>query len=580
MEEIHALQPVLILLSAGILAVIVMRPLKASPIVGYLLVGMLIGPEGLGLIQESNTTHLLAELGVVFLLFDIGLHFSLEHIWDARREILGLGPMQVIFCTVALAGIVLLLNVDPILAFIVGAGLALSSTAVVAQVLAGRQQNCCPVGSGAMAVLIFQDISAIFLLILADSFGNEGASLFSTMGSAALKALGAFLVTVVIGRYLATPIFREIANLKNEETLTATALLIVLATAAATGLMELSLTLGAFLGGMMIAETPYRHFIQTEVKPFRGLLLSFFFITIGMSLHTQTILGDWWQILLVVGVLLIIKTVFIYLAALALHTPNQTAIQLGFLLSQGSEFAFVVFSLPHITQSLGAEISSVLISSVALSMALTPLVAQWGYQFAEKLQATARKHSSSQDAKVQVENTNVIIMGMGDIGRKVADGLEAYGIPYTAIEANHDRFTQANTDGYQVVFGDGTDLRLMETLEIAQANTLVNTEPRLEIIKQILPISQKRYPNLQRIVSVDDEEQRTQFESLKIKAVIDRSFPKGLDIAAAVLRNHYIDEKTISDWTKRQQSRALDERGELSELSSAFPGLNIFNQEG
>ncbi len=568
MEEIHALQPAIILLSAGILAVTLMRPLKMSPIVGYLLAGILIGPDGLGLMEENETTHLLAELGVVFLLFDIGLHFSLEHIWDARREILGLGPIQVLFCAGALGGLAIALSYDPTLAFIIGAGLALSSTAVVAQVLAGYKQNSCPIGSAAMAVLIFQDICAIFLLILADSFGNAGASLASTMGTAALKALGAFVITVIIGRFLATPIFRGVANLKNEEIFTATALLIVLATAAATGLLHLSLTLGAFLGGMMIAETPYRHFIQNEVKPFRGLLLSFFFITIGMSLDTMTLLKEGWQILLIVAVLILIKTLFIYLAARTLRSSHRVSLQLGFLLSQGSEFAFVVFSLPHVNQSMGAETASILISSVAISMALTPPLASWGYRLAEKLEG--KKSSSGVEETNEEEEKNVIIIGMGDIGRCVADALESQRISYKAIEIDHDRFLQATRDGYTVVFGDGTDLRLMETIEIAHANTLVVTEPKIEVAKELTPISQKRYPNLKRVVSVENEEKQQQFEALGLNAIIDRSFPKGLDIATAVLKCHNIDEKKISEWMKRQQSRALDEMEEIQDLTGSL----------
>ncbi len=568
MEEIHALQPAIILLLAGILAVTLMRPFKMSPIVGYLLAGILIGPNGLGLMQESETTHLLAELGVVFLLFDIGLHFSLEHIWDARREILGLGPIQVLFCAGALGGLAIALGYDTILAFIIGAGLALSSTAVVAQVLAGYKQNSCPIGSAAMAVLIFQDICAIFLLIVADSFGNEGSSLLSTMGTAALKALGAFVITVIIGRFLATPIFRGVANLKNEEIFTATALLIVLATAAATGFLHLSLTLGAFLGGMMIAETPYRHFIQNEVKPFRGLLLSFFFITIGMSLDTMTLLKEGWQILLIVAVLILIKTLFIYLAARTLRSSHRVSLQLGFLLSQGSEFAFVVFSLPHVNQSMGAEVASILISSVAISMALTPFLASWGYRLAEKLEG--KKPDSGEEAASQEEEKNVIIIGMGDIGRCVADALEAQRISYKAIEIDHDRFIQATRDGYTVVFGDGTDLRLMETIEIAHANTLVVTEPKIEVAKELTPVSQKRYPNLKRVVSVENEEKQQQFEALGLNAIIDRSFPKGLDIATAVLKCHNIDEKKISEWMKRQQSRALDEMEEIQDLTGSL----------
>ncbi|MEE8269098.1 MAG: cation:proton antiporter [Nitrospinaceae bacterium] len=581
MEEIHALQPVIILLLVGIVAVTLMRPLKMSPIVGYLLAGILIGPHGLELIEESNTTHLLAELGVVFLLFDIGLHFSLGHIWDARREILGLGPIQVLFCTAAIGGLAIALGYDPTMALIIGASLALSSTAVVSQVLAGYRQNSCPVGSGAMAVLIFQDICAIFLLIFADSFGNEGASLFSTMGTAALKALAAFIVTVVIGRYLATPIFRGVANLKNEEIFTATALLIVLATAAATGFLDLSLTLGAFLGGMMIAETPYRHFIQNEVKPFRGLLLSFFFITIGMSMNTITLLKAWWQILLIVALMMVIKTLFIYLAALTLRSSNRISMQLGFLLSQGSEFAFVVFSLPHVNQSLGPEVASVLISSVALSMALTPPIANWGYRLAEKLGEKKPKTLSVQDEATEgAQEKRIIIIDLGEVGRCVADGLEAHGIAYQAVDIDHDRFLQANRDGYSVVFGDGADLRLMEIVGIAHAHTLVITELEFEVIKEVETVARTRYPNLLRFIPIDDEKDRSQFEALGINAILDRSFPKGLMVAAAVLRAQNIDEKKISSWMKRQQSRALDEKKELTGLSGTFPGQIVLNQEG
>jgi CPA2 family monovalent cation:H+ antiporter-2 len=565
MEAIHALQPVILLLLVGVGAVTLMRPLKMSPIVGYLLAGILIGPHGLELIHESETTHLLAELGVVFLLFDIGLHFSLAHIWSSRRDILGLGPIQVIFCTSALVGLALLFGFDNDIAIIIGASLALSSTAVVAQILAGHQQSSCPVGSGATAVLIFQDICAIFLLILAGSFGLEGVSLLPMMQDAALKALAAFLLAVLIGRYLATPIFRIVANLKNEEIFTATALLIVLATAAATGWIGLSLTLGAFLGGMMIAETPYRHVIQTEVKPFRGLLLSFFFITVGMTLDTGILLSHWWQILLVVGLMLGIKILFIYLAALALRSPNRIALQLGFLLSQGSEFAFVVFSLPGVHQALGAETHSILISAVAISMALTPPLAEWGYRFAERLARKKLSQDGDQDVSVE-EDKRVIIVGMGEVGRCVADGLETHKISYKAIEIKHDRFLQADRDGYTVVFGDGTDLRLMETIEIAHASTLVITEPRYEISKELAPIAQKKYPNLFRLASVEDEEQRLKFESLSIKAVVDRSFPPGLDIAAAVLRAHDIDEKKIAKWMQLQQLRALEEKAELEDF--------------
>ncbi len=562
MHEIQTLVPVIVLLLVGIASITLMRPLKVSPIVGYLLAGILIGPHGFGWMEESGTTHLMAELGVVFLLFDIGLHFSLEHIWDARREILGLGPIQVLFCTVALAGLALLFGFAPPVALIIGTSLALSSTAVVFQVLAGYNQSNCPVGSGATAVLIFQDICAIFLLIFAGSYGQSDASLGVTLGAAALKAAGAFALAILIAHFFATPVFKMLAKYKDEEIFTAAALLMVLATAAATGTIGLSLTLGAFLGGMIIAETPYRHIIKTEVKPFRGLLLGFFFITVGMGLNTHTILGSWWQIVLIVVLMLAVKILFVFFAALALRSPLRTSLQMGFLLSQGSEFAFVVFSLPGIQQAMGADLASILISAVALSMALTPPLAEFGHRFADRL-AMKKAEARREDVESQPdEDRCVIVLGMGPIGRTVADALEAHEISYLAIEMRHDRFIQANTDGYPVVFGDGADLRLMETVEMAHADTLVITEPRLEVAKEVAPIARERYPNLRRLVSVGDEQGARSFRALSLDPVFDRSFPPGLDLSVAVLNAQQVPEEKIQKWMQRQQARALDEKAE------------------
>ena len=248
MEEFHALQPVLILLFLGIVSIAVMRPLRMSPIVGYLLAGMLIGEHGLGWIETSETTHLLAELGVVFLLFDIGLHFSLAHMWDARKDILGLGPIQMLLCTVGFGAIAWLMGISLEFSIIIAATLALSSTAVAAQILADSQQRQCPVAISSTAVLIFQDICAIFLLILASSMGDSEISLSSVIGAAAFKALLAFLAAIFIGRFLIGPLFKLIALAKDNEIFTATALLIVLGYCRRNGLIWLITNLGCIFG--------------------------------------------------------------------------------------------------------------------------------------------------------------------------------------------------------------------------------------------------------------------------------------------------------------------------------------------
>ena len=557
MEAVHALEPPILLLAVGILANIVMRFLRLSPIVGYLLAGILIGPYGIGVIEESPTTHLLAELGVVFLLFDIGLHFSLAQIWEARRDILGLGPLQVGLCTIAFAALLLTGAFELTLVVVIGATLALSSTAVVVQTLAEHGKQYCPVGVTATSVLIFQDICAIFLLILAASLGDPQTSLGLAAGAAALKAAVAFLAAILVARYLVTPVLNLLTKARSEEVFTATALLVVLVTAAATGALGLSLTLGAFLAGMIISETPYRYLIQTEVKPFRGLLLSFFFITVGMQISAEVLLRDWAWILIGTILLIIIKTLFIFLSALAVRVPLRTAIQIGFLLSQGSEFAFVIFGMPALRGALGADLSALLITVVAASLALTPTLMSLGHRLAKHLADRYWQAQYTGEVSAPPPSAPIVIFGMGSVGRCVADALEAHGIPYTGIEMDHERFVAANANGYPVAFGDVGDLRLMEAIRMSERPSLVISIKRYEISRDLTPILRERYPKLTRFIAVRDDEEKALFEVLGMRAVVLRSVPKGLDLAAVVLKAHGVSDEKVLAWMQEQQDQAL-----------------------
>jgi Kef-type K+ transport system membrane component KefB len=558
MDKVQALAPAIILLIVGILAILLTRPARLSPIVGYLIAGVAIGPHGLSVVQESQTTQLLAELGVVFLLFDIGVHFSLGHLWDARRDILGLGPLQVGLCGGVFALLALTMHFTPPVAIVLGATLALSSTAVAVQTLADYGQQSCPIGVTATAVLIFQDICAIFLLILAASLQGVGAGLGMAVASAAVHAAAAFVVAVALGRFFIGPVFHALSKSRNEEVFTATALLIVLLASTATGLMGLSLTLGAFLGGMIISETPYRHVIRTEVKPFRGLLLGFFFITVGMSLDIETLRREWTQVLLLLALLIASKVVLVFITARVLGMSRRAAVQLGFLLSQGSEFAFVIFGMPALTGVLGHELSAILMTTVAASLALTPPLAALGYRIGTWLASRELAASRAAEAPRPSELPPVVIFGMGEVGRRVADGLEAHGIPYTAVEMEHERFIRANADGYRVAFGDLGDLRLVETLQIAERSTVVVTIARYELSRELTPILRERYPRLTRFVSVENDAEKARFDALGMRAIVTRSFPKGLDLAAAVLKEHGVNDQKVSEWMRRQQDKALE----------------------
>jgi len=568
MEALHTLVPVIILLVAGILAIAIMRPIKMSPIVGYILAGILIGADGFELVEISPTTHLLAELGVVFLLFDIGLHFSLKHIWDARKDILGFGPIQVILSTIVFSLIAIASNFATDIAIIIGATLALSSTAVAMQIINDSQQSHCPAAMSATAILIFQDICAIFLFILAASVGNPDISLGNVIGIAAIKAIAAFITAIVIGRYLITPLFRLIAKTRDNEIFTATALFIVLATAAATEAIHLSLTLGAFLAGMVISETPYRHVIQTEVKPFRGLLLGFFFITVGMALEIDILLEQWWKVLLIAIAIIAVKILLIMFAARLLKTPTRDSIQIGVLISQGSEFAFVIFAMLSTQGSLASHQSALLISAVVVSMALTPplvglqrkLANKWANQewFLSKKRLKSGTIPLTEKNQPSAKGVDIIIVGMGTIGLRVANALDAHGMSYRGVENNHHRFLTSRTNGYSVGFGDATDLRMMDTIKMSQTKVIIITFINYAVASQLAPIVLQRHPGLRLMVSVDTEEQKIQFDALGMVAIIEGSFPKGLDTAAAVLYERDIDELKIQKWLQRQQEKELD----------------------
>lgn len=568
MEAVYALTPAILLLMAGVMSVLLMRPLVMSPIVGYLVAGLAIGPHGLALVPEGPTTHLLAELGVVFLLFDIGLHFSLSRIWEARRDIFGLGPLQIILCGVAFFGIALFLGLAAESAVVLGGALALSSTAVVVQTLAERGQQNCPVGRTGTAVLIFQDICAIFLLVLAASLEGVGETTFvSSVSLAGLKAALAFLTAVLVGRYAIGPLFKVLARTRNEEVFTAVALLIVLASAAATGGAGLSLTLGAFLGGMMIAGTPYQHVIQTEARPFRSLLLAFFFITVGMSLDWRVVSGSWGEILLFMAGLVAVKAVLIATAARVFGWSLPGSIQLAFLLAQGSEFVFAIIALPAIRESLGEEAVGVVVAGVAVSLALTPSLTMLGNRLARSLRPRSTAPPLAETTPV-VSTAPVVIFGMTEVGRAVADALEGHGIAYEAIEMDYDRFLAASADGYPVAFGDLGDIRMMETYAISARSAIVVTVIRYELSRALMPIMHERYPNLIRFVTVENEAERERFAEVGMRPVVDRTVPRGLDLAAEVLRSQGIDEEAIRFWIQRRQERALREGQEARDLSA------------
>lgn len=553
---VDALIPAMTLLAAGGAAAMASKALKLSPIVGYLAVGILIGPHAFGLIEESATTHLLAELGVVFLLFDIGLHVSLREIKESGRDLIGLAPVHLVLTSVPFTIALVLFGLSWPVALALGLSFGLSSTAVVSRVMVERELGSCPLGRSATHVLIFQDIVAIFLLIFANSLGNggDGMTLVVELAQAAGLAVIAFLVAFGAGRYLMGPIFRILAASRNQEAFTAVTLLLVLGAASATAQIGLSLTLGAFLAGLAVSGTAFRHQIQSETGPFRGLLLSFFFMSVGLSVDLDVVATQWPVILGVAAAILLVKTLFGFVAARLNSWSNPGSVQIAFLLAQGSEFTLVVLSLlAAATDAVPSAIATVAVSAIALSLAVAPFWAAAGMKLSRKVAAVFKGQTRPINETTPIApDRPVIIFGMTAAGRLAADALSDFDIPHVCLDAEPERFVSAIADGYRVAFGNAANLRLVESVAGPNPRAVVIGAPRYETSRDLTPATQREFPDTPRFVAVDNEADRERFAALGMRAWLSIGAPKGIEMAADILRQLGIAEAKVSEWMSRE----------------------------
>ncbi|MEO0548950.1 MAG: cation:proton antiporter [Pseudomonadota bacterium] len=564
LSPVEALMPAMVLLGVGGASAIASKVLKLSPIVGYLAAGVLIGPHVFGVIEENATTHLLAELGVVFLLFDIGMHVSVREMRESGRDMIGLAPTHMVLTGVPFTIALGLFGLPWPAAIAIGISLALSSTAVVSRIIDERNLNSCPLGRSAIHVLIFQDIVAIFLLIFASSLGGDSSNLAITMGQAAIAAFLAFGAAILAGRYLMGPALQLLISTRNQEAFTAATLFLVLAAAAATAAMGLSLTLGAFLAGLAVSGTSFRHQIQTETGPFRGLLLSFFFMSVGLMLDVPALIDNLLLVVCAAAAILVFKTACGMLAGLLNGWSKAGTTQLGFLLAQGSEFTLVVMAIIVATTDIvSAFAETIIVAGVALSLAAAPLWAGLGMRLSRFI-AARRKENTPEDASASNGRaTPVVIFGMTDAGRLAADALKDNHIAFVAFDADPDRFMSAIADGYQVLFGDASNLKLVQAAGAANARAIVIGAPRYEVSKAITPAVELGFPGAKRFVSVTTEEDETRFNALGMRAWLSVTEPHGIEMAADILRELGTDEADITDWLKTQSERYhIEDRSE------------------
>ncbi len=537
----HAIAiPYLIEVVAFLLTVVVIVPLfkrfKISPVLGYLAMGAIIGPYSLAVVPDADGVRHVAELGVIFLLFAIGLELSFERLRAFSRLIFGLGTAQVLVTSAAISGTAYYWGNSIESAIVIGLCLALSSTAMVMQVLSERGEIATPAGRTAFAVLLFQDLAVVPILILVSIFGGQGeGSIWMSVGSALIKAVLTVLCIVLVGRFALRYMFRMASRTRSVDVFTAMMLLTILATSLATGIAGLSMALGAFLAGLLLAETEFRHQVESEIEPFKGLLLGLFFMSVGMSLDFgMAFQRGYWVFLSVVG--LIGLKVFIAAACgLAFGLRLPVALRSGLLLGEAGEFAFVVIGQATVTEGLiSVEVGQFMVVVAGLSMVLTPalaVLAKWvedmmrGKDDNDDISETAAEHMSG----------HVIIAGFGRVGRAVAAVLKAEAVPYIALDTSADEVKILRDQHEPVFVGDAAKKELLKHAGIEHAAAVLITMDSAKAAKHAVHVIHQHWPNIPVLVRSRDARHSDELVSLGATTVVPETLEASLQLSGHVL---------------------------------------------
>ncbi len=535
MPESGYLIEVIVILLAAVISVLIFQRLKLGSVLGYLVAGTVIGPTGLGLVSDLEGTRALAEFGVVFLLFMVGLELPFERIRLMRGRTFGLGAAQVIVTGAAIAIVALVAGLGGPAAVVIGAGLALSSTAIVLQVLSERGDITTRFGRSAFMVLLIQDLAVGPFLVCVLALGSATTSIPAALGVAAVKVAVAVLAILGIGRLILRHAVLPVAQLRDREIFAALTLLVVLATATLTQLAGLSMAFGAFLAGMLFAETNYRHQVGAVILPFRGLLLGLFFVTVGMSVDLDLIWREGGAIALLVLLLLFGKAALLGGLAWMFGTPASQALNLGILLSQAGEFAFVLLGVGMASGALGAEEGQMLLVVAALTMVLTPFLGRLGKAVSDRIERieAVRVEDLPEDSEMLSEH--VVIAGYGRVGQAVAARLEAAGVPYVAVDLDPHRIAQARQRGLPVFYGDVTRPDILDALHIERAHSVVVAVDSPDAALQMVAMVCYIFPDLEVFARARDAEHARELEKLGAHAAVPELVATGVKLASSIL---------------------------------------------
>lgn len=491
MHERSLLIDAIVYLSAAVLIVPIASRMKLGSVLGYLIAGCIIGPFGLSLVGDVESIRHFAEFGVVLMLFIIGLELEPSRLIAMRARVFGGGALQMAACGLVLAGGGALAGLPTSGAIVAGLALALSSTAIAVQTLKERGALGSPMGQGSFGILLFQDIAAIPLVGIVPMLGHGGGASSNGLMAAA-KVMGAVIAVVFVGRYALRPALRVIAATGLREVFTAFALLLVLGIAEVMELAGVSMALGAFLAGVLLAGSEYRHALETDIEPFKGLLMGLFFISVGMSIDFSLFARQPLLISLLVSGFIVVKTGTLAIIAPRIGVPAADRMTFASVLSQGGEFAFVVFGAAHAARVLPGEWDKLLTLVVALSMAATPLLLLAGDAWATRHPVTAVRETDT----IEADDAPVIIAGFGRFGQIVGRLLFASGMRATVLDHDPDQIDLLRRFGFRIFYGDATRLDLLHAAGAAKAKVLVNAIDEVESSLRLVDVVKHHFPHL------------------------------------------------------------------------------------
>jgi glutathione-regulated potassium-efflux system protein KefB len=545
------------LLAAGVIAVPLFRRLGLGSVLGYLAAGVVVGPFGFAVLGDPESALHIAELGVVLFLFVIGLEMRPGKLWAMRGQIFGLGLAQVLTCGAVLSGASVLAGVPPIPALIGSLGFVLSSTAVIMQMLEERGQTVGASGERAIAILLLEDIAIVPLLALVAFLGSlqAGAGEAHESGwQAVLIGLGCIAAVIVVGRWLLDPFFRVLARAGAREVMTAAALLVVLGVALFMQWGGLSMAMGAFLAGVLLSESSFRHQLEADIEPFRGLLLGLFFLSVGMSLDLAEVAADWPIILGGVLGLMALKAVVTFAIARLFGAGNREAVQRSAIFAQGGEFAFVLYAAALATGLFDARISAIFTAMVILSMALTPVVVMLVERFMPP-------PKTSMDGVEEADGLKgrVLIIGFGRFAQIVSQPLLARGVEVSLIETDVDLIRVAATFGFKIYYGDGTRLDVLRTSGAADAEAILICTDKAETNDRIVELCHAEFPLARLFVRAYDRGHAVRLATAGVAYQMRETFESAMTFGHDVLIGLGVDvedaAETMADVRRRDAER-------------------------